>query len=756
VSRWKVRMSNIRYVLLAWAAAGGAALTPGALEAQTPTRPEVVSLRFEGNNSFSAGALGNAIVTRPTACRSFILAPFCWTGRAFAQDRSYLNPGVFGDDYIRLHLFYQRAGFRGVQVDTTVTRHADNTAEITFHVREGIPHEVTSLEVFGLGAPGTAALGANLPVAEGDRLDFVLLDAARDTLVHRLRNRGYAHAEVFRSLFIPTGLREAEVEFDVFTGPRATFGPITVVGNDRVDETDIMRMLPFREGSPYNQELLFEAQRNLYGLEIFRHAAITQDLSDDRRDIVPLQVTVNEGDSHRVRAGAGWNTAECFSAESRWSSLNYFGGARRLVLRGRASNLLTQSLDDSVCSGAGTGVYGELNWLVSSDFTQPFVLSPRNSFSASVYAERQSLQDVFVRQALGLNLALTRSLGRASPLTLSYRPQLARLDAAEIFFCTSFLICNPLDIDVLQASNRLAPVGLSFARDRTNRVFSPTGGYMVLADAEHAGPWTGSQFQYDRFLMEGTGFWELRTGLVLAGRLRGGWLNAGEFRGLQAADAGTRLRVAHPQKRFYAGGSNSVRGFAQNQLGPKVVSTEVENLVFPVGAAEEAVCTPEAIVLLTCDASLLAAEEFFRRPAGGSRLVEGSAELRFQVWGTLVGGAAFMDFGRVSNGRGGLQLSDMAFTPGVGFRYSTPIGPVRVDVAYRSPERATLPVVTSQIRPFDPETDSPAARIRSGERVLDWVQVEDLALLTPRVTLDDRSGSIWRRIQIHLSIGQAF
>ena len=756
MSRWKVRMSTLRYILLAWAAGGIPALAPGVAEAQTPTRPEVVSLRFEGNDSFSAGALGNAIMTRSTACRSFVLAPFCWTGRAFAQDRAYLNPGVFGDDYIRLHLFYQRAGFRGVQVDTTVTRHEDNTAEITFHVQEGIPHRVTSLEVFGLGSPGTATLGTNLPVEEGDRLDFVLLDAVRDTLVLRLRNRGYAHAEVFRSLFIPTGVREAEVEFDVFTGPQATFGPITVVGNDRVDEADIMRMLPFREGTTYNQQLLFEAQRNLYGLEIFRHAAITQDLSNESQDVVPLQVTVNEGDSHRVRAGAGWNTAECFSAESRWSSLNYLGGARRLVLRGRTSNLLTQSLDDSVCSGAGTGVYGELNWLVSADFTQPFIFSPRNSFSASIYAERQSLQDVFVRQALGLNLALTRSLGRATPLTLSYRPQLARLDAAEIFFCTSFLICNPLDIDLLQASNRLAPVGLSVARDRTNRVLSPTGGYTAMADIEHAGPSTGSEFQYDRLLVEGTGFWELHTGLVLAGRFRAGWLNAGEFRGLQATTPGTRVRVAHPQKRFYAGGSNSVRGFAQNQLGPRVVSTEVENLVFPVGAAQEAACLPESIVLLTCDASLLGAEEFFRRPAGGSRLIEGSVELRFQVWGTLVGGAAFMDFGQVANGRSGISVSDMAFTPGVGFRYSTPIGPVRVDLAYRSPERTSLPVVTSQIRPFDPDTDSPAARIRSGEQVLDWVPVEDLALLTPRVTLDDRAGSVWRRIQIHLSIGQAF
>jgi outer membrane protein assembly factor BamA len=729
---------------------------PSPASAQTPTRPEVVSLGFEGNDSFSATALSNAIATRATACRSLILGPFCWTGREFALDRSFLNPGVFRDDYIRLHLFYQRAGFRGVQVDTVVTRHDDNTAELLFQVREGEPHRITTLSILGLQDVQGSAVRENLPVSIGDRLDFLALDATRDTLVSRLRNEGFAHAEVFRSLFLPTGLREAEVEFDVYAGPRAAFGPITVEGNELVDARDILRMLPFQEGTVYNQELLFEAQRNLYSLEIFRHASITPDLGYEDQQVVPLRVTVNEGDSHRVRSGGGWNTAECFSAEARWSSLNYFGGARRLVLRGRSSNLLAHTLEDSVCSGAGTGVYGDLNWLVSADFTQPFIFSPRNSFSASVYAERQSLQDVFVRRAFGLNVGMTRSLGRATPLTISYRPQVAQLDAAEIFFCTSFLICDPLDIDILQGANLLSPLGLSFSRDRTNRVISPTGGYTFLADVEHASGATGSDFQYDRFVAEGTGFYGVFDGLVLAARLRAGWMQAGEFRGLQILDSDARIRVAHPQKRFYAGGSNSVRGFAQNQLGPQVVSTEVENLVFPVGSQEEAVCLPEEIVALTCDAAGLEQERFFLRPAGGSRLIEGSLELRFPIWGNAVGGAAFVDFGRVRDGGARIDLSDMAMTPGFGLRYSTPIGPLRFDVAYRPPERSNLPVVTSQLRPFDPETDSPGMRVRSGEMTLDWVRMQDLALLAPSIPFDERSESFWQRLQIHLSIGQAF
>jgi hypothetical protein len=100
----------------------------------------------------------------------------------------------------------------------------------------------------------------------------------------------------------------------------------------------------------------------------------------------------------------------------------------------------------------------------------------------------------------------------------------------------------------------------------------------------------------------------------------------------------------------------------------------------------------------------------------------------------------------------------MEFTPGVGLRYTTPIGPLRVDIAYHKPEPAALQVVTSQIRPFDPETDAPADRLRSGDHTLEWVRLEDLALLGPRVTLRDTSNSFWDidRFQIHISIGQAF
>lgn len=740
---------------------------PRTLSAQTSSRPEVASLRFQGNDSFSDDALAAAIVTRQTRCASFVFQPFCWAGADFAWNESYLNPRTLRQDHVRIQVFYWQRGYRDARIDTTITPIENDRVDILFEIDEGEPHRITSLDFTGLEGIGDVR-ATDLPVGVGDPLDLGMLDVARDTLSRRLRNRGFAHTDVLRNIFIPSGTREAEVEFDVYTGPRAYFGPVAISGNEEVTESVVLRMLPLNEGDLYRRELVLDAQRNLYGLEIFRYASITEDLDHQPDSIVPLQVQVNEGNSHRVRAGGGWNTEECFNAETRWTSRNFFGGARRLVLRGRASNLLNNQLEDNIlCSGAGSGEYGELDWVLSADFTQPFILSPRNSFAASVYAERQSLQNVFVRRAVGLNLGITRSITRTSSLTPYYRPQLAALDAGEVFFCTSFLVCDPTDIDLLQASNVLAPVGLSFSQDQSNQVVNPTGGYIALVDLETAQPWTGSDFRYHRAVAEVSTYYGIDPRWVIAGRLRGGWLKPGVFEGLSVGSMNMDRRIAHPEKRFYAGGSNSVRGYAQNALGPQVVSIQVTDLVLPRskadGAGDSAVCTPEQLIQLTCDASALGDERFFARPTGGTRLLEGSLEIRFPVWGPALGGAAFVDLGHVWNGDRALSFDDLSVTPGFGLRYSTPIGPVRVDLAYRGTPARELPVVTSQIRPFDPGLgDEPSDRIGFGTPdEIDWVRAEDLALLGPRVRIGDEVGGgvwseFWNGVQLHLSIGQAF
>jgi len=417
------------------------------------------------------------------------------------------------------------------------------------------------------------------------------------------------------------------------------------------------------------------------------------------------------------------------------------------------SNIAVEALQSSVCPQAGTGEFAALNWLVSAEFDQPWFFSPRASLNLSIFAERQSLQDVFVREAIGVTAGITRRMGRAGTLTLSYSPQLSRLEAAEIFFCTSALVCDPQQAAVLQGFNWLSPVELAYSQDRRDQVLNPRSGYFWVASIGHASPLTGSDFRYERLGAEIAAYTTIRS-RVLAARVRGGWLREGEFRGLEG-NAGT-VDIVPPQVRLFAGGANSVRGFPQNRLGPRVLTVPVESLLGDRGSLS-AVCAPEEIVSLVCDPSPLSDRSFDVRPTGGSLLLEASIEVRMSLGRPNFEGALFLDIGQLWEAADDFSVSDLEFAPGFGIRYFTPIGPVRIDLGYRFRGEEALRVVTSQVRPFDPSLDSPSDRLTGpGGTVIPWVRTDDLAPLTPLVAFGRRGLWSLNRLQLHFSIGQAY
>ena len=390
--------------------------------------------------------------------------------------------------------------------------------------------------------------------------------------------------------------------------------------------------------------------------------------------------------------------------------------------------------------------------MVSAELSQP-LLGQTAALRTSVFFERQSLQDVFVRQAVGVDLAVTQAIGSNTAITLAYRPQRTELEAAEVFFCTSFLVCRPEDVASLQDPNWLSPVSVNLVQARTNNLLNPTRAYQILVNFEHASAVTGSNFQYNRAFAEVTGTLETRPGQVLAARVRGGWVGAGVFASLSGGPD-----VIHPQKRFFSGGANSVRGFAQNQLGPKVLTVDPAELLIPASDAVPALCNPAEIMDLTCDANMLDSGAFGTpRPTGGNTVLEGGVEYRIVVRQRLET-AVFVDFGRIWTGQESGASSRWEISPGLGIRYLSPIGPLRVDLAYRFRGKEDLQVLTSQIRSFVPGDDR-EDRIRGTvggmEEVLEYVPSGALAQLGPQVRFGP-SGRFFSRLQLHISIGQAF
>lgn len=730
---------------------------PTSAEAQTD-RPELLRVTFEGNAAFPDDSLRLAIVNRATDCRSLFFKPLCWVGAETFLDQQFLVPRQLPLDALRLERYYAERGYRSAEVDTALVQ-LDEGVGVRFDIDEGEPVLIDSLGFIGLEqtpADGRASLVEGLPVGVGDPANAIRIDRARDVVITRLRNRGYAHAEVLIDQFIPAGSREATVEFVFDPGPLVRIGEIRVEGNRILDETAIRRMVPFQEGDLYRRRELEAGQRNLYTLDLVRTADVFEN-GVELDTVMPVEITVREGDLHRVRTSVGWSTSDCVNLEARWASRNFFGGARRLQVSARVSNILAQRFNQNLCPQTGSGDFADLNGQLQVELVQPWIFSPRNSLSASAFVERQSLTDVFIREALGVNVSLSRTLGTGATATLSYEPQITRLDAAEIFFCSSFRACTQDDIDLFRASNWLAPLGLTLSLERVNQRLNPTRGYQATLGLETASSLTASDFAYRRASGVVVGYTELGSGAVVALRTAGGIVSEGEF--FRLVEAEDRVGIIHPEKRLYSGGASSVRGYAENRLGPQVLSVDAGRLLQPVASGGSA-CAPQEVFDGTCDAGSVPFDRFTARPTGGDRLLEANLEVRLPFGGNRFQFVSFVDAGQVWGRNESIGLSDVAVTPGIGIRYFSPVGPIRVDLGMRPDRDRAVQVISSGLRPFDPVADRPGDRIEvegpgGALEPIDWVATSDLIFLDPRVQFGSSSGFL-NRLQLHISIGQAF
>jgi len=743
---WLRFMHSVGWIVL-W----GWALIPLPVSSQVG-RTEVSEVAFQGNQSFPDDSLSRAIVTRETECRSVVFTPFCWAGADFAVQRFYLPERDVPLDRLRLEAWYYQRGFREISVDTLTSLGEEGRATVSFIIDEGEPVIATRVDFEGGEGINEDGLLEGLPLQPGERLSILALDATRDTLERRLANRGYGRVNVLRRHLIPAvEPHTALVTFDIDTGSRVRYGPIMVSGNSELSEATVLNTLQFSTGDLYSRDAVQQGQGRLFGLDIIRSASVTSDFQSDPDSVIPITVNVVEGDAYRVRYGGGWTTAECFGVEAQWAARNFVGGGRLLQIRGRVANVLTPQFQNVLCPQGGTEEFGELTGTLSLDFAQPWIFSTRNSFSTALFIERQSLPDVFIREAVGVELALTRLIGPQTSFTLSYRPELSRLDAAEVLFCTNLLVCSPEDVSILQDANWLAPIGFSFTRNLANNILNPNRGYSVVLEVEHASQWTGSNFRYDRAIAEGTLYSGLGRSGVFAARIRGGWVGAGAFEALLLTP-GT-FDLVHPQKRFYAGGANSVRGFAQGRLGPRVLTIDPVRLLEPGTAG--AGCNPSQLMDLSCDPASIKEGRFVPRPTGGTRVLEGNLELRFPI-GLNLEGVMFTDVGQVWGGRDEVDLSKLAITPGVGVRYLSPVGPIRIDLGYRFREGEPLAVVTSQLEVFNPNVHEESERIRIDGNVIPYVRTNELAALKTSRLFGEASPLSLQRFQLHISIGQAF
>jgi outer membrane protein insertion porin family len=654
---------------------------------------EVARVTFSGDIVFPRDSLAVVVRTRPSRC-SFLLLPICLPFRGIGREEYRLDLRVLAQDISRIQLYHRDHGYYNAQVAPNVQSAGPDRVAVDFVMDPGRQVILRELTVQGVeGIVEEADLVRALPLRVGQPFGRQAFLSSADSIRADLLRRGHAYAEVLRNYGVDTIAGVAEAEFVALAGPVVVVDTVLIEGNERISDRAVRRQLAFREGDVLRMADLNRSQRNLYGVDMVSFATVQIAPDTLQVDVQQEQATVIvqivEAAQYAVEASAGFGTVDCFRTGGRWVDRNFLGGGRRLEVSGSLSRIgvgapLDLGLERSVCSAlgeegflglAGFDVQDRLDYRAVASFTQPSIFGTQNQLGLNLHSERISEAEAYVRESTGGRITGVRELD-AGPtiLTTTLEVERGRTLANPAVLCVGFDTCTQEDLEFLRQSRWSNSLSVAALRDGQWTDGITSRGYVLRGGLDWASPALGSDDNYLRGVVEATGYQPLQPGWVLAANLRLGRFLLGIL--------GPEEGYIPPERRFYAGGPNSVRGFARNALGP------TSYVALPVLADPG---TPDAEPVPVDERPIVGSA------SGGTQMVVASTEIRFpSPWmGGLVRMAAFVDAGHVSApGAPLIDFDGIRFTPGVGVRVLTPVGPFRLDLAYNPYDPQVGPLYT--------------------------------------------------------------
>jgi outer membrane protein assembly factor BamA len=609
-----------------------------------------------------------------------------WDGVAF--DYEVFDENVLARDLERVERYYRARGYYEAKVTAArVIRLDQHHVRVEIRVDEGEPVRlagvptITGTAQFPLDKDGKPTLATEVMRAvtlrQGDLFDEARFQQVEQAIGDTLADRGYAFVHVKSEAQVDIAHHTATVRYDVVPGPHAVYGKITIQGLSQIPEDKVRQQLYLRQGKDYSRKDLKDAQDTLVMLGVFSRVDVHEDLTHPESGEVPLQVSVTESALHTVRIGGGANFDVLrFSTQLRvgWEHRNLFGGMRRFAIDDRPGityyplriglfvaptrllpeNRLHVGLEQpSFLEGRTSGFLTADYNLYPLLYYLPKGIDPQKERIIGYHEVKTSagVQRAFRR----LHLKVRPSLNWQADFPFTYQGGVPPgLDQVHVVFpelvTTLDFRDDPVEPHVgLLLSNTLQVAGLGGVgsvediRDEPEaRIFLPVGKRVTLA-------------------LRGT------VGLLFP-RNYGESLNPSAVANVPPDDPAI-IRDQHRLlfRVFYSGGPNSNRGYPFRWVGPH------GPLGFLVLSTEQCVFNPSSIagVPLSC-----------LRPLGGLSMWEGSFEVRFPILGSF-GGVVFLDASNVTSQKAHLDFMSPHLSPGLGARYMTPVGPVRVDIGYR-------------------------------------------------------------------------
>jgi outer membrane protein insertion porin family/translocation and assembly module TamA len=460
----------------------------------------------------------------------------------------------------------------------------------------------------------------------------------------------------------------------------------------RLGAPTVRRLLSVQAGDLYSARGLAEAQRSLYQTDLFRSVdlRVAPDSVQPKGDtLVLLDLLLRENYLRQINSEVGWAQLDCFKERTQYIDKNFLGEARRLELTMQMSKLgfadKAHWAGGNLCaSDIKQDLFSDkLNYYVGANLRLPTLFGFRTAPTFSVYSERRSEYQAYRRTTVvGGEASVTRELRPALPVRLGYSLEYGRTEAQPALLCALFSLCGTQEREfITDTLRRLAVASVHLERSRTNDPVSPRSGTNLRLDFRTSARELGSEreLEFVKGLVDASYYRALTSNVTLAMRARVGSVLG---RTLSFADS---IGFIPPEERLYAGGATSVRGFQQNQLGSLIYVTAATVVATPGNGDTVYFALPDTEKKIQTPI-----------PVGGSSLIVLNFELRARtrLFPELLQFVAFADAGDVWNRASALEaqsrshsasalfLNGLTWTPGLGFRLLTPVGPFQMNLGY--------------------------------------------------------------------------
>jgi outer membrane protein insertion porin family len=603
----------------------------------------------------------------------------------YRRDDQYSREKISGD-LEKLSNFYLDRGYVDFNIESTQIAISPSKQDmfVTANVTEGEKYKIADVKVSGETVLPQETVEGMVLVKKDQFFSRALIELTTDSISTVLGNIGYAFAEVTPIPEIDRTAHTVALNFVVKPGPRVTVRRVVFKGNANTADEVLRREMRQFESSWYSQAMIDRSKIRLQRTGFFETVEIETPEVEGHKDQVDLVITVKERNAGSFIFGLGYSQNAGVVTSISLSQNNFLGTGNRFSIA-LQNNSYSKSISfgylDPYFTDAGVTVGYNLSY---SDYN-------RSTTTTARYGSGNAAGEVTFGIPLSENTSVSTALG-------IFRNQVTTYDGSTPPEVINYLVSTlgdrfregggtfpsgdddfdpttpstdddgdpGLDPDIFQLGfSRVWVINAWTARfgwslDTRNDYLLPSRGMLNRVSAEVALP--GSDLEYYRLSYDFEYYRPLADWLIGKASLSLGYGDAyGDTSKATCFAQFDPLRGYEPVqssaygcglpffKNFYAGGPGSVRGFAQNTLGPNTTFGGFSRV----------------------------------QPLGGPVKATGSFEFYFPK---LLGGpgtriSAFLDYGNVFARTGDFSLSSFRVTTGLALQWQSPVGPISISYA---------------------------------------------------------------------------